>query len=168
MLEKGSYVIYGGNGVCRVTDIRSETMYKTTRTYYVLESVNDPGATIYVPVDNETLLARMRKIPDRDEILMMLDALKDESFSWEPDNRLRAEQFEGILGRCDQRELLALIRTIREKRRRLAAENKKLGSSDDNALKRAEKIINGEFGFSLSIPPEEVPAYIVARLGVEE
>ena len=167
MLEKGSYVIYGGNGVCRVTDIRSETMYKTTRNYYVLESVNDPGTTIYVPVDNEALLARMRKIPDRDEILMMLDALKDESFSWEPDNHLRAEQFGEILDRCDQRELLVLICTIREKRRTLAAENKKLGSSDDSALKRAEKIINGEFGFALSIPPEEVPAYIVARLGVE-
>ena len=168
MLEKGSYVIFGSNGVCRVTDIRSETMYRKVRTYYVLESVNDPGATIYVPVDNEALLARMRKIPDREEILKMLDALKDEIISWEPDNRLRAEQFNGILDRCDLWELLALIRTIREKRRRLAAENKKLGSSDDNALKRAEKIINGEFGFALSIPPEEVPAYIVARLGVEK
>ena len=168
MLEKGSYVIFGSNGVCRVTDIRSETMYRKVRTYYVLESVNDPGATIYVPVDNEALLAQMRKIPDREEILKMLDALKDEIISWEPDNRLRAEQFNGILDRCDLWELLALIRTIREKRRRLAAENKKLGSSDDNALKRAEKIINGEFGFALSIPPEEVPAYIVARLGVEK
>ena len=168
MLEKGSYVIFGSNGVCRVTDIRSETMYRKVRTYYVLESVNDPGATIYVPVDNEALLAQMRKIPDREEILKMLDALKDEIISWEPDNRLRAEQFNGILDRCGLWELLALIRTIREKRRRLAAENKKLGSSDDNALKRAEKIINGEFGFALSIPPEEVPAYIVVRLGVEK
>lgn len=164
MLEKGSFVIYGGNGVCRVTDIRSETMYKTTRTYYVLESVNDPGATIYVPVDNEALLARMRKIPDREEILIMLDALKDEMFSWEPDNRLRAEQFGAILDRCDQRELLVLICTIREKRREIAAENKKLSASDDSALKRAEKIINGEFGFALSIPPEDVPGFIFARL----
>ena len=164
MLEKGSYVIYGSNGVCRVTDIRSETMYKKARTYYVLESVNDPGARVYVPVDNEALLARMRKIPDREEILIMLDALKDEMFCWEPDNRLRAEQFGAILDRCDQRELLVLICTIREKRRRLAAEKKKLGSSDDNALKRAEKIINGEFGFALSIPPEEVPAFIAERL----
>ena len=92
MFEKDSYVIYGGNGVCRVVDIRRETMYKKTKTYYVLESVNDPGATIYVPVDNEALLARMQKIPDRDEILQMLDALKDETIPWEPDNRLRAEQ----------------------------------------------------------------------------
>ena len=164
MLEKDSYVIYGGNGVCRVTDIRKETMFKTTQTYYILESVNDPGATIYVPVDNEALLARMRKIPDRNEILQMLDALKNEAIPWERDNRLRAEQFNGILDRCDQRELLALIRTIWEKRRELAAENKKISASDDSALKRAEKIINGEFGFALSIVPEDVPAFIADRL----
>ena len=168
MLEKGSYVIYGSNGVCRVTDIRSETMYKKVRTYYVLESVNDLGATIYVPVDNEALLARMRKIPDREEILKMLDALKDEIISWEPDNRLRAEQFNGILDRCDLWELLALIRTIREKRRELASENKKLSATDDSALKRAEKIINGEFGFVLSIPQEEVPAFIAERLSIKQ
>lgn len=168
MLKKDSYVIYGGNGVCRVTDIRKETMFKTTQTYYILESVNDSGSTIYVPVDNEALLTRMRKIPDRDEILKMLDALKTKVIPWERDNRLRAEQFNRILDRCDQRELLALIRTIREKRRELAAENKKLSESDDSAMKRAEKIINGEFGFALSIPPAEVPAFIKERLCKEE
>ena len=168
MLEKDSYVIYGGNGVCRVADIRSETMYRKTQSYYILESVNDPGSTIYVPVGNETLLARIRKIPDREEILQMLDVLKHDAMRWEPDNRLRAELFNGVLDRCDQRELLALIRMIWEKRRELAAENKKLGSSDDNVLKRAEKIINDEFGFALSIASEEVPAFISARLNKKE
>lgn len=164
MLEKDSYVIYGGYGVCRVTDIRKETMFKTTQTYYILESVSDSRSTIYVPVDNEALLARMRKIPDRDEILKMLDALKTEAIPWERDNRLRAEQFNRILDRCDQRELLVLIRTIWEKRREMAAQNKKLSASDDSAMKSAEKIINGEFGFALSIPPEDVPGFISARL----
>lgn len=168
MLEKDSYVIYGCNGVCRVSDIRCETMYKKTQTYYILESVNDPGSTIYIPADNEALLSRMQRIPDRDEILRMLDVMKDNTIPWEQDNHLRAALFNGILDRCDRQELLTLIRTLREKRENLAAENKKLSASDDNALKRAEKTINDVFGFALSIAPEEVPAYIAAYLRVEK
>ena len=164
MLEKGSYVIYAGNGVCRVSDIRSETMYRKTQNYYILTPVDDPGSRIYVPTGNEVLLARMRQIPSREEILRMLDGLKEDELPWENDNRLRGEQFGAILDRCDQRELLALIRTIRKKRGELALENKKLGTSDDNALKKAEKIINGEFGFALSIPPKDVPSFITEIL----
>ena len=43
-------------------------------------------------------------------------------------------------------------------------QNKKICTADDNALKRAEKIINGEFGFALSMAPEDVPAFIADRL----
>lgn len=57
-----------------------------------------------------------------------------------------------------------LIRTIRKKRKELEKQNKKLSASDDNALKKAEKIINGEFGFALSILPEEVPDFIAKNL----
>ena len=164
MLEKGSYVIYGGNGVCLVSDIRSETMYRKTQTYYILTPVDTPGSTIYVPTENEALLAMMQKIPSREEILCILDGLKEEEIPWEKDNRLRGEQFDAILNRCDQRELLVLIRTIRKKRKELEKQNKKLSASDDNALKKAEKIINGEFGFALSILPEEVPDFIAKNL----
>ena len=164
MLEKDSYIIYGGNGVCRVKDIRREKMYGKPQTYYILAPVEDPGAVIYVPADNEALLARMRKIPGREEILRLLAGLKEEELPWEKDSRLRAEQFDAILDRCDQRELLVLIHTVRNRRRELARQNKRLAAADDNALKRAEKIINGEFAFSLSVPPEEVPAFIAGQL----
>lgn len=164
MLEKDSYIIYGGNGVCRVTDIRREKMYGKQQTYYILAPVEHPDAVIYVPTDNEALLARMRKIPGREEILQLLSGLREEELPWEKDSRRRAEQFDAILDRCDQRELLVLIRTIRNKRRELARQNKKLATADDNALKRAEKIINGEFSFSLALAPEEVPAFIAGCL----
>ncbi len=106
--------------------------------------------------------------PARDEILKMPDGLKNEKIPREQDNRLRAELFGGIPGRGDRMELLALIRTLREKRAELAREAGKMSASDDNVLKKAEKIINGEFGLALSIPPEEVPAFIAARLHTEQ
>ncbi|MCR5782164.1 MAG: CarD family transcriptional regulator [Clostridia bacterium] len=164
MPEKDSYVVYGDNGVCHITDICSETMFNKTRTYYILKPVNTPGSIIHVPADNETLLARMRMIPDKNEILKLIDDLKEERIPWEKNNRLRSEIFSDILNRGNQKEMLVLIRTIWEKRKNLAAENKKLGASDDSALKKAEKTINEEFGFVLSVEPKDVPSFIAARL----
>ena len=37
-------------------------------------------------------------------------------------------------------------------------------TAEEAALKRAEKIINAEHGFALSVAPEEVPAFMAARL----
>ena len=168
MLEKDSYIFYGGNGVCRIADIRQERMFGNSQTYYVLMPVDTPGALIFVPADNRVLLSRMREIPCREAIMEMLDGLKGHELHLEKDNRLRAEQLDAILDRCDQRELLLLIHTIWTKRRELSKQNRKLCTADENALKRAEKIINGELGFALSLPPEEVPAFIAEQLSDRE
>ena len=164
MAEKGSYIIYGSNGVCRVTDIRREKLYGKQQTYYILTPVGNPGSVIYVPADSEALLSKMKQIVCPEEILAILSGLKDEEMPWEADNRLRAELFDGLIARGDRRELLLMIRTLYLRRVRLAEQKKRLGSADENALKRAEKLINDEFSFALSIAPEDVPAYIRDRL----
>lgn len=164
MAEKGSYIIYGSNGVCRVTDIRSERQYGRQQTYYILTPVGNPGSVIYVPADNEALLSKMKQIVRPEEILAILSGLKDEEMPWETDNRLRAELFDGVIARGDRRELLLMIRTLYLRRIHLAEQKKRLGTADENALKRAEKLINDEFSFALSIAPEEVPAFIRDQL----
>lgn len=164
MTEIGSYIIYGSNGVCRVTDVRSEKLYGKQQTYYILTPVSNPGAVIYVPADNEALLGRMKEIVCPEEIRSLIAGLKDEELPWETDNRVRSETFDGIISRGDRRELLLLIRTVYRRKLFLSEQKKKLGTADENALKRAEKLINDEFSFALSIPPEEVPEYIRDQL----
>ena len=164
MAEKGSCIIYGSNGVCRVTDIRSEKLYGKQQTYYILPPVNNPGAVIYVPTDNEALLSRMKEIVGPEEILTLIGGLKEDEMPWEPDNRLRTELFDGVISRGDRRELLLMIRTLYLRRVTLAGQKKRLGAADEAALKRAEKLINDEFSYALSIPPEDVPAFIRDQL----
>ena len=164
MTEIGSYIIYGGNGVCRVTDVRSEKLYGKQQTYYILTPVGNPGAVIYVPADNEALLGRMKEIVCPEEIRSLIAGLKDEELPWETDARVRGELYDSIIARGDRRELLLLIRTVYRRKLSLSEQKKKLGSVDENALKQAEKRINDEFAFSLSIPPEEVPEYIRDQL----
>jgi CarD family transcriptional regulator len=61
--DVGEYVVYGTNGICRITDIKNMTLSPIIgeRNYYILEQVNSKSSTIYVATDNEKLCAKMRR-----------------------------------------------------------------------------------------------------------
>lgn len=160
MLQINSYIIYGANGVCKINDIRKEKLCGTKQTYYVLSPIDNASSTIYVPVDNEALVSKMKSVLKREEIVSLIEDVKDRMLPWISDNKERGDYYTIVLSRGDRREILALIRTIYRKRLELTAQRKKLWAVDENALKRAEKIINDEFSLVLGIAPENVPGFI--------
>lgn len=160
MFETDSFVLYGGNGVCRVLGKRRDRRCGTDREYYVLAPFGSTEASIFVPADNETLVAKMKKILSRDEIEKLIASLKDSAVEWEHDNRKRNDRFCEILADGDRREILTLIRSIYLKKKELASSGKHLAGSDENILKRAEKLINDEFAVALGIESNEVPLFI--------
>ena len=54
-------VLYGQSGVCRIADIAEKDVGGGLRAYYVLQPVFEESATIFVPVGNEALTAKMRR-----------------------------------------------------------------------------------------------------------
>jgi hypothetical protein len=53
-------IVYGTQGVCRITEIEEKTIGGVKKSYYVLKPVHDNGATIYAPTNNEAVLKKMR------------------------------------------------------------------------------------------------------------
>ena len=51
MFEKGDYVVYSNNGICRVEDIVTMNMLDEKKEYYTLIPINEPTAKIYLPLD---------------------------------------------------------------------------------------------------------------------
>ena len=160
MLQVNSYIIYGANGVCKISDIREEKLCGTKQTYYVLSPIDNNAATIFVPVDNEALVAKMKSILNKEEVVALIHELKDALLPWISDNKERGEYYAVLLSRGDRREIIAMIRTIHLKRRELSAQRKKLWAVDENALRRAEKLINDELSLVLGITPEMVAGFI--------
>ncbi len=160
MLQIDSYIIYGANGVCKIRDIRKDKLCGTKQTYYVLTPIDNISSTIYVPVDNEALVAKMKNLLNRDEIVSLIADVKDQRLPWINDNKERGEYYTILLSRGDRKEILSLIHTIYHKRLELNKERKKLWAVDENALRRAEKIINDEFSLVLGITPDKVPGFI--------
>ena len=158
----GEYVSYGINGMCNIEDIRPMQLSQSVEKmmYYILRPESNPKSTIFVPVNNQKLVSKMRELMTKDEINAMLVRMKDRTLEWEKDVRFRTESFHEILSNGVNQDLLLMIRCLHRKRQELVQLGKKLPARDSNTLKTAERLVEEEFAHVLHIKCEEVSDYI--------
>ena len=158
----GEYVSYGINGMCNIEDIRPMQLSQSVEKmmYYILRPESNPKSTIFVPVNNQKLVSKMRDLMTKDEINAMLTRMKDRTLEWEKDIRFRTESFHEILNNGVNQELILMIRCLHRKRQELVQLGKKLPARDSNTLKTAERLVEEEFAHVLHIKCEEVSDYI--------
>ena len=75
--QKGEYIRYACNGVCLVDDVRLDRLTKKEppKEFYILKPVSNPASTLFVPTGNATLVAKMSRLPDREELDALILAL---------------------------------------------------------------------------------------------
>lgn len=158
----GEYVSYGINGMCNIEDIRPMQLSQSVEKmmYYILRPESNPKSTIFVPVNNQKLVSKMRELMTKDEINAMLERMKDRTLEWEKDVRFRTESFHEILNNGVNQDLILMIRCLHRKRQELIQLGKKLPARDSNTLKTAERLVEEEFAHVLHIKCEEVSDYI--------
>ena len=158
----GEYVSYGINGMCNIEDIRPMQLSQSVEKmmYYILRPESNPKSTIFVPVNNQKLVSKMRELMTKDEINAMLVRMKDRTLEWEKDVRFRTESFHEILSNGENQDLILMIRCLHRKRQELVQLGKKLPARDSNTLKTAERLVEEEFAHVLHIKCEEVSDYI--------
>lgn len=158
----GEYVSYGINGMCNIEDIRPMQLSQSVEKmmYYILRPESNPKSTIFVPVNNQKLVSKMRELMTKDEINAMLVRMKDRTLEWEKDVRFRTESFHEILSNGVNQDLILMIRCLYRKRQELVQLGKKLPARDSNTLKTAERLVEEEFAHVLHIKCEEVSDYI--------
>lgn len=158
----GEYVSYGINGMCNIEDIRPMQLSQSVEKmmYYILRPESNPKSTIFVPVNNQKLVSKMREPMTKDEINAMLVRMKDRTLEWEKDVRFRTESFQEILNNGVNQDLILMIRCLHRKRQELVQLGKKLPARDSNTLKTAERLVEEEFAHVLHIKCEEVSDYI--------
>lgn len=167
---KGEYVVYGTNGICLLEDIQiMKFAFDTEKsTYYILKPTSSDASTIYVPLNNEKLMGKLRPVMTKEEIDSLLLGMRDKELAWEKDRRFRSENFHEILVNGVTQNLLMMIRCLYMKKRELIPLGKKLPATDENTLKSAERLVAEEFSFALGISKDDVSGYIRALLGISE
>ncbi len=157
MFEVGSYVVYRAEGVCKISDIRTESFGAIggKEQYYILTPQNDPKSTVFVPVNNEVLCAMMRKLLSPEEIYELCSSVANVRHEWIPESRVRNVKFKEIFSVGDRRELIILINTLTEQIDQMLLEGKRPTGTDENALRRAKQMLFAEFSTTTNISTEE-------------
>lgn len=163
MFKKGDAVIYGTQ-VYIIEGTIPKTIGKITKEYYFLKNAYDEKNSVFVPLDNEKLLGRMRRVLSREEILEMISEFPEADSIWVEDDKERNLKFREIMEKGDRREIAQLVKTLFEMKKELSENGRRLHSADETLFLRAEKVICEEFALVLNINKEEVIPFITEQL----
>ncbi len=163
MFAPGELIFYGRTGVCRVEAI--ETM--DGQPYYRLSPrYQSSGCVIRTPVEGKVF---MRRLLTREEAHALIDRIPEVRTSIPQARSLRelSEHYLASINTHDAAELLAMTMSIYAKQQLAKRDKRRLGAIDERFLREGETLLFGELAAVLDIAPEEVPAYIQARLKQE-
>lgn len=157
-------VVYGSNGVCKITDITDRPVAGKTSKYYELTPVYMNNSTFLVPVENENLTAKMLSLLSESEVKSLLDSVKNADTFWIDNDNERVKKCREIISGCDHAQLLSLIKSLYVHKKEKADAGKKFHIVDERLLKDATKLLFDEFAFVLGITPEEVTTDFLSRM----
>ena len=162
----GDTVLYGADGVCKISDITERRVGGTTIEYYILKPIYDEKSTILVPSKNEKLLSKMKRILSKDEIYAALDTACSGDPGWIDDDTERKESFRRTVESGDMESLIKILRAIYTHRRNQLSRGKKLHVADERMLKEIEKILFDEVALVLDMKRSQVGTFLTEKLGV--
>ncbi|WP_291648420.1 CarD family transcriptional regulator [Clostridium sp.] len=162
MFKINDYVVYGSNGVCKVTDIEQVTLRNEELEYYILSPVYNEKMTIKTPVNNQRIL--MRDLMTKAEIVNLLKEIsKNETVDIE-DSRRRVEEYKAIIKRGNAEELIKVINSIKLEKDEKNSIGKKLNKTDEDIMISASKQLYQEMAIVLEIDVDEVQDYIANNI----
>lgn len=166
MFALGDAVIYGTEGVCKISEIKTMTVANVAREYYVLKPVYEDRSTLYVPADNEAVVKeRMRHLFTVDEVNTIIKNVSEgTTMPWIPNDMKRKEFCVNTLKNGDRTAIMRLIGMLYSHQMEMREQKKHFHIADERYLKEAENLINEEFAYVLGIERKEVQKYIANRI----
>ena len=164
MFQLGDQVIYGIHGLCRISELETRKIDRKLIEYYVLEPVEQPGTRYYIPTQNQAAVAKLQRVLTRKELDELLKTVSNSGSVWVEDENQRKQRYRELINSGDRATLIGMIRALLVHKQTQETAGKKFHLCDENFLRDAQKLLSTEFSAVLSIPPEEVGAYIEKAL----
>ncbi len=164
MYNVNERIHYGGSGVCVIQEIAVMRFGRTRERYYVLRPLHQNASMIYVPVDNPDLVGKMRPVLTREEVEELITSMPAVEPLWIEDPQQRKASFDAMLRSNNCRDLIVIIKTLSEQKKRRQQQGKSLHVSDDTCLREAQRLLFDEFAGALGLKPTQVNEYILQKL----
>lgn len=149
----GELVIYGTSGVCRIEDLRDESFAGAARRYYILRPLTETGNTrIYVPADNEALVAGMQELLSGEVLIdTVVNTPAYPAEEWPQDGRARNKRCKELLSSGNRECLIRLVKTVK-------GGGQTPTPAEESACLRAAAMLYQEFSLSLELDlPDMIP-----------
>ncbi len=164
MFQVNDTVRYGTSGVCKITQVMTRPFKGEQKQYFVLRPVHDSRSTLFVPVDNQELVAKMRPVLTKEEVMNLIHAMPSFEQLWIGDEQQRKQTFRGILSSGDCKQAICMIKALHLEGINLREKGRKLRMDDERCLRDAERLLYDEFSLALAMEPEEVLGFIKEQL----
>ena len=158
----GDTVVYGGSGVCEISEIKDVAFGRERpQKYFILKPLFvNQAMVVYVPMNNDKLVAKMQPILSRDEAMDLIKEINSMNIDWIDDRNARKDTYNDILAGGNRKDIISVIRVINSRRKELEGEGKTLNMQDEKILYEAEKRINAEFAVALDMGIDDVVDFI--------
>lgn len=167
MLEQGSLVVYGIQGVCEILGLEVKTVGKNKVEYYVLAPVKQPGDRYYVPAHNAAAVAKLNPVLTKAQLDALLSSPEAVDDAWIADENLRKQRYRELINSGDRAALISMVKTLHMHKESQLAQGRKFHLCDANFLRDAEGLLSAEFALVLDIAPDAVGQYIQNAISKE-
>ncbi len=168
MFQVGDTVVYGTIGVCTVEGITIKEIARVKKQYYVLRPMSQDNSAVYVPLDNEELLGRARRVLSPNSIKEAFGAARETELPWPENDAMRREQFAAVLAKGERSEQLRMLYAILYRQKQLSVLGKRLHVADERLLKEIYRLLAEEVAVSFGITLDDAMAYVVAETEMVE
>ncbi|MCM1135830.1 MAG: CarD family transcriptional regulator [Clostridium sp.] len=162
MFEKGTYVIYGNNGICIVQDVTTLNLtgIDKNREYYLLKPVYSSGSVVYTPVDMADKL--LRPALSKEEADSLIKAIPDIPPISITNEKTLENTYKEYIRSNNCRALVQLIKTIYLRKEKRILKGYKITALDSRYFNLAETSLYGELAVALDKPRDEIKSYIAS------
>ncbi|MBR6720413.1 MAG: hypothetical protein IKL74_05825 [Clostridia bacterium] len=166
MYNIGDMVLYGGEGLCRISGIEDKKIADRTIKYYALTPARNESSVFYVPTEGKAAETKLRKIVSGKEIKKIIK--EADCALWEDNDRQRRDIYSGAINSADRGGIASLIKACDKHKKEIFELGKKLHKVDEYFLAEAEKLLYGEFKTVLKIEKEEIIPFVLGEFEPEE
>ena len=168
MLKIGALIVYGSEGVCRVEDIQCLSFAGLEeKEYYILVPELNTSSKLYLPSDNEKLMARVQKLLSYEEITELINC-EEPIIEWVEDSKLRNKYYKEILSSYDRKKIFALAKQLYLIKTGKLVITKTFTNWMDDILKKTSQILYSEFSYVVDISQEELLPFIAGEIKCQE
>lgn len=160
----GEKVLYNVNGVCEITEITEKVFGSTAIKYYVLKPINNGDSTIFVPVNNEKLVGKMKRLMTQSQIDKIISEVSEQQPHWNVDDVTRKEAYKTAISLGNIGDILFLLKSIWIHSVIQNNKGRKLHIMDEMYLREAEKIIREEISTVVGVEQDAVIPYLKEKI----